>query len=136
MYAPGAHSAIGMVAGGTGITPMLQVAKAVLKDAAAGAASISLVFANVTEADILCREELDGLAAAYPARFKVTYTLDEPGPGWSGAAGRVSAELLKAALPPPGPGVLICRCGPGPMTNAVGALLEEAGYGEDQLFEF
>jgi len=137
VYAPGAHAAIGMVAGGTGITPMLQVAKAVLKDPkAAGTELISLVFANVTEADILCRDELDALASAHPGRFKVTYTLDEPGPGWSGAAGRVSGQLLQAALPPPGPGVLVCRCGPGPMTKAVGALLEEAGYGADQLFEF
>lgn len=135
VYTPGAHTAIGMVAGGTGITPMLQVAKALLKDPGAGpTALISLVFANVTEADILCREELDGLVAAHPGRFRVTYTLDEPGAGWAGAAGRVSADLLKAALPPPGPGVLICRCGPGPMTKAVGAMLEEAGY--EELFEF
>ena len=137
VYAPGVHVAVGMVAGGTGVTPMLQVARALLKDAkAAPTASISLVCANVTEADILCRGELDALAAAHPGRFKVTHTLDEPGAGWAGAAGRVSAALLKAAMPPPGPGVLICRCGPGPMTKAVGAMLEEAGYAADSLFEF
>ena len=136
VYAPGHHTAVGMVAGGTGVTPMLQVAKALLKDAAAARTAVSLLFANVTEADILCRDELDALVGAHPGRFRVTYTLDEPGPGWGGEAGRVSAALLARALPPPGPGVLVCRCGPGPMTKAVGTLLEEAGYDPDSLFEF
>jgi cytochrome-b5 reductase len=136
VYAPGAHAAVGMVAGGTGITPMLQVAKALLKDPRASATKISLLFANVTEADILCRAELDALAAAHPGRFAVTYTLDEPGPGWSGAAGRVSKDMLAAALPPPGPGVLIARCGPGPMVKAVAGILDELGYDPAACFEF
>jgi cytochrome-b5 reductase len=136
VYAPGAHSAVGMVAGGTGVTPMLQVAKALLKDPRAAATSVSLLFANVTEADILCKEELEGLVASHPGRFRVTYTLDEPGDGWTGEKGRVSKDMLAAALPPPGPGVLVCRCGPGPMNKAVAGLLEELGYDPDASFEF
>jgi cytochrome-b5 reductase len=136
VYAPGKHAHVGLVAGGTGITPMLQLARALLKDPAAGGTAVSLLFANVTEADILCRADLDALAAAHPARFRVTLTLDEPGRGWGGAAGRVTADMLRAALPAPGPGVLVCRCGPGPMNKAVAGLLEEVGHAPDALFEF
>jgi len=55
--------AIGMIAGGTGITPMLQVLHEVL-DNPADTTQVSLVFANVTEEDIMLRKELDGLAEA------------------------------------------------------------------------
>jgi cytochrome-b5 reductase len=43
---------------------------------------ISLVFANVTENDILLREELD-LMARLTARFSVYYVLNDPPPGGS-----------------------------------------------------
>lgn len=54
----------GMIAGGTGITPMYQVAKALLTDPAE-TTSISLIYANVTEDDILLRKELDELTHTY-----------------------------------------------------------------------
>merc|ERR1712008_93029 len=67
----------GMVAGGTGITPMLQVIKAVLGDDN-DKTTMSLLYANKTEDDILCRYELEALAKAHPDRFTVHYTLDTP----------------------------------------------------------
>jgi ferredoxin-NADP reductase len=62
--------AAGMIAGGTGITPMYQVAQTVLRDTG-DRTSFSLIFANVNADDILIKGELDALAAAYPGRFKV-----------------------------------------------------------------
>lgn len=59
-----------MIAGGTGITPMYQVAQTVLRDSS-DRTTFSLLFANVAPEDILIKEELDKLAAAYPGRFKV-----------------------------------------------------------------
>lgn len=53
-----------MVAGGTGITPMLQVASALLQDPQEHT-SISLVYANVTEDDILLRKDIDALSRTY-----------------------------------------------------------------------
>lgn len=60
----------GMIAGGTGITPCYQVAAAILKDPS-DTTRISLIFGNVSEDDILLRQELDDLAAQHPDRFKV-----------------------------------------------------------------
>lgn len=59
-----------MLAGGTGVTPMYQVAQAILKDAQ-DTTQLVLIFGNLTEEDILLREELEAMADAHPQRFKV-----------------------------------------------------------------
>merc|ERR1711920_303071 len=74
---------IGMMAGGTGLTPMLQVAQAVLRDPT-DTSNLSLIYANKTADDILCRDLLDDLVAQSYGRFNVTYTLDFPPMGWKG----------------------------------------------------
>ena len=63
----------GMIAGGTGITPMYQVANAILKDPT-DQTELRLIFANVSADDILIQEELDAVAKQYP-RFKVLPSL-------------------------------------------------------------
>lgn len=59
----------GMIAGGTGVTPMYQVAKAILKDAT-DKTQISLLFANVSADDILIEDLLSELQAE-SQQFKV-----------------------------------------------------------------
>ena len=49
-----------MIAGGTGITPMLQVIRAILKNPR-DTTKLYLIFANQTEEDILLRQELESL---------------------------------------------------------------------------
>ena len=68
---------LGMIAGGSGITPMLQIVREVCKRKGdRDAVQISLIFANLTEPDILLREELDRLVEENK-NFKVHYTLDK-----------------------------------------------------------
>ncbi|CAG0903385.1 unnamed protein product [Cyprideis torosa] len=68
---------VNMVAGGTGITPMLQIIRAVFRDAD-DRTEISLLFANQTEKDILLREELEEIQKAHAEQFKLWYTVDRP----------------------------------------------------------
>jgi cytochrome-b5 reductase len=63
---------IGLIAGGSGITPMLQVAQRVLTNDN-DQTKVSLIFANVSEDDILLREKIDELQAEYPQQLKVYY---------------------------------------------------------------
>ena len=65
---------IGMVAGGTGITPMLQVIRAICKNNN-DKTQISLIFGNVTIDDILLHEELEQLNEKHE-NFNVYFTLD------------------------------------------------------------
>lgn len=62
-------AATGMLAGGTGVTPMYQVANAILKNPT-DKTKITLLFANVSADDILIEEELTNLQALSP-QFQV-----------------------------------------------------------------
>jgi cytochrome-b5 reductase len=130
---------LGMLAGGTGITPMLQLATAIFKNPQ-DTTDISLLFSNHTEDDMLCREELDALVAQNPTRFKVWYTVTNlskpPSDLWKYSKGRVDAAMIKEHMPAPAPGeTFVIICGPtGFCKEAVHPALDTLGYAkEDRL---
>lgn len=93
---------IGMIAGGTGITPMLQVIRAIIrgrpKNGGVDKTEIDLVFANVTAEDILLKDDLDELAKEDEG-FRVHYVLNSPPEGWTGGVGFVTPEMIKVGFP-------------------------------------
>ncbi|KAJ8259611.1 hypothetical protein GJAV_G00171440 [Gymnothorax javanicus] len=93
-------STVGLIAGGTGITPMLQLIRAVMKDPS-DKTSCSLLFANQTEKDILLRGELEEIQARCPDRFKLWLTVDRAPTDWSYSQGFISADMISEHLPPP-----------------------------------
>lgn len=131
----GELSHVGMVAGGTGITPMFQVLQAALADRG-DVTDFTLVYGNVTEEDILLRKALDQMAADHPNRLTVHYVLDRPPPGWEGGSGYVTRDMLQELLPKPGPGVKVLACGPPPMVKGVRSSLGDLGYPDEAVFEF
>ncbi|KAM0712101.1 hypothetical protein Q7P37_011195 [Cladosporium fusiforme] len=144
VYTPNMVQRFGMIAGGTGITPMLQVAKAILRGRASGdKTEVDLIFANVNEDDILLRQDLEKLARE-DAGFRVHHVLNNPPEGWTGGVGFVTADMIKALLPGPAPDVKILICGPPPMVSAMKKATESLGYTkarpvsklEDQVFCF
>jgi len=144
VYTPNMVSHFGMIAGGTGITPMLQIIKAVLRGRASGdRTKIDLIFANVNEEDILLRDQLESLSKQ-DADFNVYYVLNNPPAGWTGGVGFVTADMLKERLPAAKPDVKILLCGPPPMVNALKKATEGLGFEkarpvsklEDQVFAF
>jgi NAD(P)H-flavin reductase len=68
-----------MVAGGTGITPMYQVIRAILDDPD-DPTEVALVFANKSPRDIMLRPQLDRWARDRP-NFKVWYVVSNIAPG-------------------------------------------------------
>jgi cytochrome-b5 reductase len=127
---------VGMVAGGSGITPMLQILTASLEDPK-DQTKFSLVYANQTEEDILCRKTLEDLEARFPRRFKLHYTLDRPPAGWKYSEGFVTAAMLAEHMPPKANDTIVLACGPPPMVQfAVKANLEKLGYEKDSLAVF
>ena len=134
---------LGMIAGGTGITPMYQILNEILKEQASSAAgervdiNIWLLFANQTEQDILLRDELEQLATTNADRFQFWYTVDRDTPGWAYSKGFINDTMLSEHLPPPGDDVLICMCGPPPMIKfACIPNLEKLGYTEPMRYAF
>jgi len=141
---------IAFVAGGTGVTPCLQVIEEILNNPN-DKTKITLLFANSTEQDILLREKLNAFAAQHE-NFRVFYTVDHPSPKWRGYSGFVNKELLTRLLPDPKQGndILVYVCGPpgfykvisggkNPKDYSQGELtgfLKELGYTENQVFKF
>ncbi|KAM7185508.1 hypothetical protein V8F20_011764 [Naviculisporaceae sp. PSN 640] len=147
-YQRGLAKQIGMIAGGTGITPMYQVIRAICEDPN-DETRISLVYANRSDRDILLRKEIEGFASRFPKKLKVWYMLDkEPQGGrkWEYGVGHINKDTLEKRMPKAGGGKenKVFLCGPPGMVNAAKAMLGELGWAtpgasakmEDQVFVF
>ncbi|KAI3694459.1 hypothetical protein L1987_77424 [Smallanthus sonchifolius] len=134
-YQPGQVRAFGMLAGGSGITPMFQVARAILENPK-DTTQVHLIYANVTYDDILLKEEIDGLATNYPDSFHVYYVLNQPPEEWTGGVGYVSKEMIQTHCPAPASDIKILRCGPPPMNKAMAGHLDAVGYSSEMQFQF
>jgi len=127
---------VSMIAGGSGITPMLQVVRAVFRDPG-DSTELSLLFANQTEEDILLRKELEEIKEEFPDRFKLWYTVDRPSEDWQYSSGFINAEMIEKALFPPSSDNLVLLCGPPPMINfACMPNLDKLGYSAKMRFSF
>jgi len=133
---PQQTSHIGMIAGGTGITPMLQIMRQVAKQKN-DKTKISLIYANVTESDILLKSELDGYASSNE-NIKIYYSLDRPSEPtkWTGCTGFVTSEMIQKYLPSSWSDGLILMCGPKPMTDSMEKYLQALDFKEKQYFRF
>jgi len=135
LYQPNMTENMCMLAGGTGITPMLQVTRAILKNPA-DKTKISLIFANVNPDDILLKTELDELTKKH-SNFKVYYVLNNPPENWTGGVGFVSSDMIKANFPPPTVNQKVVMCGPPVMNKAMQGHLQTLGYNiDEQTFMF
>lgn len=140
--------AIGMVAGGTGITPMYQVIQEVLRQPG-NKMKLTLLYGSKSENDILLKDELDSLAQAHPNLFEVHYIVDQAGPSWKGLTGHITSDMLKQHLPPPSDSNMVFVCGPPGMMRSVSGgkqspkdqgeltgALKTLGYTANQVFKF
>ncbi|XP_040113566.1 NADH-cytochrome b5 reductase 2 [Oryx dammah] len=127
---------LGMIAGGTGITPMLQLIRCITRKPG-DKTVMSLIFANQTEEDILMRNELEEVARTHPMQFNLWYTLDRPPVDWKYSSGFITKDMIKEHLPPPGESTLILVCGPPPLIQtAAHPNLKKLGYTKDMIFTY
>lgn len=71
------YGCMGFIAGGTGITPCLQVIRGVLEssDGAGDSTKFIILYQNRTREDILLKSEIDNLARNFPNRVRIDYYL-------------------------------------------------------------
>ncbi|NSX17645.1 MULTISPECIES: 2Fe-2S iron-sulfur cluster-binding protein [Cupriavidus] len=111
-----------LLAGGSGITPVLSIAKAALRH---GRGAVTLVYANRDERAIIFREALAELARSHPGRLRVVHWLDSvQGPPTQ----RQIEELVR-----PWSLAQCFVCGPGPFMDSAQAALQALGVPRGQL---
>jgi cytochrome-b5 reductase len=118
---------IGMLAGGTGITPMLQVINEIARNNK-DRTEVSLIFANKTEQDILCRAEIEAIAETM-TNFNVFLSIDD-------VHGFVTPDVIKKHLPGPGPDTAVFICGPPIMVKIMSGHLSALEYPEETIYCF
>lgn len=86
---------IGLIAGGTGITPCFQIIQS--SSLAKDALSMVMLYSNKTESDILLNEELDSYSKINAGHLKIFHTLTrsiEEESSWTGFKGRITEDII------------------------------------------
>ncbi|RUP47261.1 nitrate reductase [Jimgerdemannia flammicorona] len=122
---------IGMICGGTGITPLWQVVQEIFKEDGEGDDTrVSLLVGNRTEDDILLRKELDDIVAKFgadriqvcrPINFRNVLSQKAP-KGWQYGVGYINEHVIAEKLFPFKPSAadserIVLICGPPPMVT-------------------
>ncbi|KAJ6013567.1 hypothetical protein N7540_008158 [Penicillium herquei] len=123
-----------MICGGTGITPIFQVLRAVMQDPNDPTTCVVL-FGNRLEEDILCRAELDAYVALDSRKCTVVHTLSKASDQWVGRRGRISEDLIKEYAPNMGESMAIL-CGPEALEKSAKKVLLDQGWAESDLHFF
>lgn len=127
---------VNLIAGGVGITPILQLLRQIAKDPSDDTQA-AILFANQTEEDILLRQELEEVSNKFPDQFKLWYTLDRPSAGWKYSSGFINEDMLRNHLFPASKDTITLMCGPPPMINfACTPNLEKIGHDKELLFAY
>lgn len=127
-YVPNRYTQLNMVAGGTGITPMLQLIDTIVRNVE-DKTKINLIYANDTIEDIPVVEELNDMRDKYPY-FTLKYLLRElpTDNSINATIGIVSNEVLEKHLLPPTENSLTLVCGPEKMCMAAEKPLRSLGH--------
>lgn len=111
-------------AAGSGITPIMSMLTQLLEVEGTGT-SVTLLYCNRREKDILFRERLDALAAAHD-NLTVEYFLTRPTRAWKGHSGRIGIDLVPSVA-----GSHYFLCGPDSFNETLReALLTRRGVPE------
>jgi cytochrome-b5 reductase len=150
-YEANKFDAIGLIAGGSGITPVYQLITEILSNPR-DKTEIRLLYSNHTENDIILKQELDALSVIHP-QFKVVYTITKQEASGKNVDqsqnilyGRINDEMIKTYFPPPTlkEHVKVFVCGPpsmvkdltGDSKETLSGLLASVKYTPDQVFKF
>jgi ring-1,2-phenylacetyl-CoA epoxidase subunit PaaE len=124
-----------LIAAGSGITPMLSIARTVLGHEADS--TVTLVYGNRSTDTIMFLEELEDLKDRYLGRFTLVHLLSREAQDVDILNGRIDGErirlLAERGLIDPAGADGVFLCGPGAMIDDVAKALHETGVEEDRI---
>ncbi len=123
-----------LIAAGSGVTPMLSIAKTIL--ARSPANTVTMFYGNKTTSSIMFREALEDLKDIYLGRFSVFHVLSRESQDISILNGRLDADkiaTLARTMVRPEDVDLYLLCGPFGMVEDGRKALQEAGAKAEQI---
>ena len=135
---------VGMIAGGTGITPMYQVIQTALADPE-DTTKFHLIYANQVNVGIMLVDELDAMQKAHPDRLTIEYVVDRKAAdvvdARSYSVGFITKDTIEERICKVAGGQsqveLVCLCGPpGMIKFACLPNLEKLGFKDEQVVQF
>eukprot|EP00760_Papus_ankaliazontas_P001438 PhM_4_TR10474/c0_g1_i3/m.69464 len=117
-----------MIAGGSGVAPMIQIIRGAIKPPYYDAIEhLSLIYSAENVEELTYNDVLRSLAESYP-KLNTHYVLNNPPQGWTEGVGFVDKDVLLQQVPPPNEHQLIVICGPLPMQRAMWHTLSSLGH--------
>ncbi|EAN81600.1 putative NADH-dependent fumarate reductase [Trypanosoma cruzi] len=118
-----------LIAGGTGVAPMLQIIRAALKKPfLENIESIRLIYAAEDVSELTYRELLEHHQRDSKGKFRSIFVLNRPPPIWTDGVGFIDKKLLSSSVQPPAKDLLVAICGPPIMQRVVKTCLKSLGY--------
>jgi len=128
---------IGMIAGGTGVAPMVQILRAAMKKPYSDhLLCLSLIYAAETEEELTFMNLLESLKSEKGDRkvkFDMHVVLNNPPPGWTGGVGFIEASTIRQNFISSSPDLLTVICGPPVMQSVVKRILGSLNYPESMI---
>jgi ferredoxin-NADP reductase len=122
-----------LIAGGSGIVPLMAMLRQHARVAAAHAdVPVRLLYSARMLDDVIYRAELEQLADAPHVEVALTLTRQAP-PDWSGYHRRIDRAMLDAVSWPPSSAPDVYVCGPTPLVESVATLLVELGHAASRV---
>ncbi|MGE0771677.1 MAG: 2Fe-2S iron-sulfur cluster-binding protein [Cyclobacteriaceae bacterium] len=126
-----------MIAGGSGITPMMSHIKSILSQEPDSI--VSLIYCNRDIESIIFKNELDGLQTTYEGRLHVIHVLDNAPMNWQGYSGLLNRDMLTKLFERiPDWGIdssTYLMCGPEGMMKNVDSLLTDLHIPKEKVFK-
>lgn len=120
-----------LVAGGSGLSPMVSIARAAAASPSLAGREIHFVYGGRLPRDI-CGESMLACLPGYGARLRYTAAISEAAEDWTGATGFLH-EVVRATYGGRLPAFEVYFAGPSPMARAMQAMLHEAGVPTEQV---
>ncbi len=121
--------------GGSGITPLMAIAKSVLNRESGS--RITLIYANRNLDSVIFRSAIEAMEKEFAGRFTVHHSLDEAPMGWFGLKGYLTEEkidhILKERIGGMWTGAEYYICGPSTMMDIVKKGLASAGVPQSNI---
>lgn len=124
-----------LFAGGSGITPMMGISKAVLNRQPQS--KVVLVYANRDSGSVIFKSALSEMEKEFAGRFSIVYSYDKAPLTWFGLKGFLTEEkiasILQTKVGGSFPNYEYYICGPSPMMDIVKTGLGKAGVAKELI---